>query len=59
MCESSCWGGYYAYLSCQTLFFSVIEIFLAFKKLTYSFQFVAGGAGSYAAFSHILTWVEK
>jgi len=28
-------------------------------KLTYSFQFVAGGAGSYAAFSHTLTWVEK
>ncbi len=28
-------------------------------KLTYSFQSVAGGAGSYAAFSHTLTWVEK
>ncbi len=28
-------------------------------KLTYSFQSVAGGAGSYAACSHTLTWVEK
>ena len=53
-------GGDTLYIfSCQTLFFSVIEIFLAFKKLTYSFQFVAGGAGTYAAFSHTLTWVEK
>ncbi len=31
--ESSCWGGgYYVYFSCQTLFFSVIEIFLALQN---------------------------
>ncbi len=34
------------------------DIFSA-AKLTYSFQSVAGGAGSYVAFSHTITWVEK
>jgi hypothetical protein len=29
--ESSCWGEYYAYFSCQALFFSFIEIFSVTK----------------------------
>jgi hypothetical protein len=39
------------FLCCRDIF--------SVTKLTYSFQFVAGGAGSYAAFLRTLTWVEK
>ncbi len=40
--------------SCQTLFFSIIEMF-SVLKLKKSFWFAAGGAGYYVAFSQTLT----
>jgi hypothetical protein len=36
--ESSCWGGYYVYFSCQTLFFLCYRDIVSVTKSTYSFQ---------------------
>ncbi len=64
-------GVWFAYVShpgggvILCIFFLSDAVFLCCRdifsvtKLTYSFQFVAGGAGSYAAFLRTLTWVEK
>jgi hypothetical protein len=57
--ESSCWGGYFVYFFLSDAVFLCYRDIFSVTKLTYSFQFVAGGAGSYAAFLRSLTWVEK
>ncbi len=59
MCESFCWGGDIMYIFLLDAVFLCYRDIVSVTKLTYSFQSVDGGAGSYAAFSHILTWVEK
>jgi hypothetical protein len=59
MCESFRWeGDTLQFLLLGAVFLYYRDIF-SVTKLTYSFQSVAGGAGSYVAFSHTLTWVEK
>ena len=52
-------GGYFVYFLLSDAVFLCYRDIFSVTKLTYSFQSVAGGAGSYAAFSHTLTWVEK
>ncbi len=51
--------GYFVYFLLSDAVFLCYRDIFSVTKLNYSFQSVAGGAGTYAVFLHILTWVEK